>query len=130
MGSLSWCQVDNQNTSDGDDDEYGNDDEPREDIEELSKEALVHVARHLVKNQPVAQGAVLHIVADLLERWWLQCYRQFVSASAAVSIVFCLEKIQIQTNKKALWLNVDEDLVLCPVYRFVAFHLDEMQVQN
>ena len=101
MGSLSWCQDDNWNTGD-DDDEYddGDDDEPCEDIEELSKEALVHVARHLVENQPVAQGAVLHIVADLLERWWLQCYRQLVSASAAVSIVFCLEKYKYKQTKK------------------------------
>ena len=42
-------------------------DEPCEDIEELCEEALVHVARHLVENQPVAQRTVLHIVAHLVQ---------------------------------------------------------------
>ena len=42
-------------------------DEPCEDIEELCEEALVHVARHLVENQPVAQRTVLHIVAHLFQ---------------------------------------------------------------
>ena len=40
--------------------------QPCEDIEELCEEALVHVARHLVENQPVPQGAVLHIVPHLV----------------------------------------------------------------
>ena len=48
-------------------------DEPCKNIEELCKESLVHVARHLVENQPVAQRAVLDIVTHLFSGWKNVC---------------------------------------------------------
>ena len=58
---------DNKPCEDIEDKEDEDEDEPCEDIEELCEEALVHVARHLVENQPVAQRTVLHIVAHLFQ---------------------------------------------------------------
>ena len=69
---------------------------PCKHIEELGKEALVHVASHLVENQPVAQGTMFHIVSHL------------------------------QFHSSRIQMKVLCDLLLQTVYRFVIFCLDKV----